>query len=319
MPTPSFYFRTILVVASATLIFSALALVNLFPPAGFSKGTIIHIEKNTSLTGAAKILVEKHIVKSALFFRIFATMRGGRHGVAAGDYLFKDFQNSWTIAGRLVRGDQGLVPIRITFSEGVTVKDMAGLLVKNISGFDLKTFLTLASSSKAEGYLFPDTYLFYPNVTPEKVLATLRSEFNEKIKSIVILSPRTEKDVVTLASIIEKEASTDNDRRIIAGILWKRLDQGRLLQVDPPFAYFLGKSSDALTLDDLKVDSPYNTYKYKGLPPTPIDNPGLEAMQAAVFPTATNYWFYLSDKKGVMHYAATYEGHLANRAQYLGK
>ncbi len=319
MPARSIYFRIITALASVAIIFSALAFVNLFPPAGFVRGTIVHIEKNTSLTGAAKTLVEKHVVTSAFFFRVFATLRGARHGIAAGDYAFNNPQNAWTVAGRLVRGEQGLVPVRVTLPEGLTVKDMAAVLVKNIPNFNAKVFIASASSSAAEGYLFPDTYLFYPNVAPEQVFQTLHDEFTDKIKTISIPKGRTLKDVITLASIVEKEANTAEDRRIVAGILWKRLDQGRLLQVDPPFAYFLGKSSDALILDDLQVDSPYNTYKYKGLPPTPIDNPGLGAIAAVVTPTPTSYYFYLSDKKGNMHYATTYEGHLANRAQYLGK
>src|ERR1035437_3165236 len=321
-PSQSLYFRIVTALASAALISAAYVGVNSFAPKDFIPGTIVHVEKSSSLGTTATILAKDHVIKSAFFFKVLATLRGARHGIAAGDYLFKTAPFSWTVAGRLVRGDQGLDPIKVTLPEGLTVHAMGDVLAKNIKGFDEKTFLSLAHldrvASSSEGYLFPDTYLFYPNVTAQKVFSTLRDTFNQKIKILDVPTrtiPKTHsvKDVVTLASIVEKEASVMSDRRIVAGILWKRLAAGRALQVDPPFAYILGKSSDELTLQDLQVDSPYNTYKNKGLPPTPIDNPGIEAMTAAISPTETAYWFYLSDKKGNMHYAVTYDGHLANR------
>ena len=123
--------------------------------------------------------------------------------------------------------------------------------------------------------------------------------------------------IVTMASIVEKEATSLADRQIIAGILWRRLADKYPLQVDPPFYYFLNKDSSQLTLADLAIDSPYNLYKHKGLTPTPIDNPGFDALYATVNPTVTKYWYYLSDSKGVMHYAITYDEHLANKAKYI--
>ena len=119
-----------------------------------------------------------------------------------------------------------------------------------------------------------------------------------------------------MASIVEKEATSTNDRRIIAGILWKRISEDYPLQVDPPFFYTLGKDSSELTLSDLASDSPYNLYTHKGLPPTPIDNPGLDAISATVSPIATNYMFYLSGQEGNMHYAKTLAEHLINKEKY---
>ena len=126
-------------------------------------------------------------------------------------------------------------------------------------------------------------------------------------------------DVIIMASLIEEEARTDDTRRKVSGILWKRLQKGMPLQVDGVFPYIFGDKPYDLTNGDLLIDSPYNTYKYIGLPPTPISNPGLAAILAAVTPITTPYWYYLSDRDGNMHYAVTHDEHLVNRVKYLGK
>jgi len=120
-----------------------------------------------------------------------------------------------------------------------------------------------------------------------------------------------------MASLIEKESSGDEDRSIISGILWKRFNNNRPLQVDATLSYLLGKKSQDLTVDDLNIDSPYNTYRYPGLPVGPIGNPGLEAIQAAIYPKDSPYWFYLHDKTGKAYYAKTFEEHIANKNKYL--
>ncbi|MDE2172881.1 MAG: endolytic transglycosylase MltG, partial [Patescibacteria group bacterium] len=171
-----------------------------------------------------------------------------------------------------------------------------------------------------EGKLFPDTYYFYENSTPQDVIQLLTRTFEEQTKPLLLdiqASGRTPADVITMASIVEKEAASSTDRRIIAGILWKRLDMGMPLQVDAPFFYLYGKTSAELTLGDLQSDTPYNTYKYTGLPPTPIDNPGYEAIEDTVNPVKSDYLYFLSGKDGQMHYAATLAQHAANRLRYL--
>ena len=119
-----------------------------------------------------------------------------------------------------------------------------------------------------------------------------------------------------MASIIEKEVADYKDRRIVSGILWKRLKAGMPLQVDAVFPYIKGKAGRVF-FEDLKIDSPYNTYLYKWLPPTPICNPGLDAIDAARNPVESPYWYYLSDKKGITYFASTFDGHKINRAKYL--
>jgi UPF0755 protein len=123
--------------------------------------------------------------------------------------------------------------------------------------------------------------------------------------------------VIIMASILEREATSSSDRRIIAGILWKRLDDRMPLQVDAALAYVLNKDGTKLTSADLATTSLFNTYKNLGLPPTPIGNPGLSAIEDAISPASTTYWYYLSDSKGNIHYSSTYDEQIANEAKYL--
>jgi UPF0755 protein len=330
----------ILACACVFVIIAGLILSEMRSPADFTSNTIVHVEKNMTLVAVANELYTEHVIRSPLLFRVTVTVLGRRRGVGAGDYLFAGSENTWQVATRLVNSDQGFQPIRVTFPEGLTVMQMGAVLnaaftstssgsttstiSTNISQFNQKTFLSLASTS--EGYLFPDTYLFLPNASAATVVSVMKNNFNQKIASIqsqIAAFPSSPSAIVTMASIVEKEATSSADRRIIAGILWKRLSAGQLLQIDPPLVYAENQSggkpvkNGELTLIDLATSSPYNTYKYKGLPPGPIDNPGLDALTDTVTPTTTNYWFYLSDKNGVIHYAATYEDHLANIAKYL--
>lgn len=127
----------------------------------------------------------------------------------------------------------------------------------------------------------------------------------------------TSPEIIIMASLLEKEAKTEQDRKIISGILWKRLDVGMPLQVDASLNYINGKTSAEMTQKDLNQDSPYNTYKYKGLPLTPICNPGLDAISVALNPISSPYWYYLSDKNGIIHFAKTFEEHKENKFKYL--
>jgi UPF0755 protein len=138
----------------------------------------------------------------------------------------------------------------------------------------------------------------------------MESNFKEKAGDV-------EPEIIVMASILEKEALTPEDKKIVSGILWKRLETGMLLQVDAVFMYIMGKKSSDLTLGDLKIDSPYNTYLYKGLPPSPICNPGIESIEASLNPTASSYWYYLSDKNLNIHFAKNFDEHKLNKAEYL--
>lgn len=138
-----------------------------------------------------------------------------------------------------------------------------------------------------------------------------------RVQEAILKSGHSLDEILTMASILEKEANKTADRKKIAGVLWHRIDIGMPLQTDATFPYYLGRNTFEVTRTDLQTDHPYNTYTNKGLPPGPIGNPGLDSILAAAQPTKSNYIFFLSDRQGNFHYSVTYEGHLANKRRYL--
>lgn len=281
--------------------------------------TIITVKSGQYLSQVADNLAKNNIIKSPILFKVFVVLLSGHRNVRAADYLFDKPQSALRVAYRVINGIQDLPKIKVTIYEGSTAKTIGETVKKSIPKFDLQTFLVLAKPY--EGYLFPDTYYFYENTKPEYVVEQLRDNFNQKIKTELLAiqaSGKSLEDVIKMASIVEKEASNTKDRKIIAGILWQRIKIGMPLQVDVPFYYILSKKpGEGITSADLAVDSPYNTYKHTGLTPTPISNPGLDAIEAVLMPTKTSYLFYLSDSKGGMHYAVDHNGHLANKDKYI--
>ena len=186
--------------------------------------------------------------------------------------------------------------VKITIPEGYNVADIAGMLGTRFPGFDSSNFIALAKDK--EGFLFPDTYNFFPSVKPMQVVDVMSKNFYKKIKSLepdIEVSQKSLNDIITMASIIEKEAGAKDDRNIIAGILWKRIKLGIRLQ----------------------VDAAPETYKSAGLPQKPICNPGLPSILAAVYPKDSPYLYYLHDKDGKIHYATTFEEHKLNKQKYL--
>ncbi|MDP3962583.1 MAG: endolytic transglycosylase MltG [bacterium] len=290
------------------------------PPKNFPSGEVVHIPKNISLTRVSSILYAENVISSSFLFKSIVTIFYGQRGVSAGDYLFEYPSSVWTIASRMAKGDHGLPRIKVMIPEGSTVRDIAWILLKNIPDFNAPYFVKIAAD--AEGYLFPDTYFFYPNSTPDEIADSLRNAFRDKISAFssgISLSGRKPEDIITMASIVEREAANSADRAIIAGILWKRLDIGMPLQVDVPLVYITANTTGYVSLNDTKIDSPYNTYKYAGLPIGPISNPGLDSLKAVLNPVKTSYLYYLSDKGGKMHYAVDHAGHVLNREKYLNK
>ncbi|MBI5817099.1 MAG: endolytic transglycosylase MltG [Candidatus Yonathbacteria bacterium] len=288
------------------------------PSAEFPVRTIISIEEGIPLAQISHTLKEQGVIRSELLFEVSVILRGGEKRVQAGDYFFTEPLSSPTVASRLTRGEFGLAPVRVTILEGAMVADIAKLLKQSFWNFDDAVFL--AHAQDKEGFLFPDTYFFLPNTSPDDAIKVMNENFNKKIKGVeekIKNFGKSLHDVVIMASIIEKEAMTQEDRRIVSGILWKRIKIGMPLAVDAAFLYVNGETTKGLSTNDLKIDSPYNTYRYKGLPKGPIGNPGLDAIMAAIEPQVSPYLYYLSDKQGVMHYSKTFEEHKKNKGKYL--
>jgi UPF0755 protein len=177
------------------------------------------------------------------------------------------------------------------------------------------------AGTSLDGYLFPDTYRVFRDATPvsivEKMLANFDRRLTGEAASAVAASGRPLADVVTMASLVENEVKTPADRRLVADIFWRRLALGMRLQADSTVNYALGTSLPSVSATELASESPYNTYRFSGLPPGPIGNPGLDAIIAAATPTPNDYLYFLTDAAGAVHYAKTYEQHLANKAKYL--
>ena len=224
------------------------------------------------------------------------------------------------------------------FIEGWTIADMANYLVKEgiievpaeleqrakVEYFnDQYDFLPeVAEQESLEGYLFPDTYRVFVDASVDDIIVKMLDNFRKKtadLRAKVKEQRKNLRDIVILASILEKEVKSEDDMKIAADIFWRRLKAGMFLQADSTLNYFTGGENPSLTAEELKIDSPYNSYKYKGLPPTPISNPGLKALTAAVDPTANDYWYFLTDSQGKAYFAKTLAEHNANKRKYLQK
>src|SRR3990167_9683105 len=214
------------------------------------------------------------------------------------------------IVGRKNRELVASREIAVTIPEGFNVGQI-GETFEKLGIFSKNVFVSAAQSQ--EGYLFPDTYRFYKDAKPEDVIKKMRDHFDKKITPEILdqikLKHKTLRDIIIMASILEEEVKSAEDRKIVAGILWKRLDLDMALNVDSALTYIFGKASAELTESDLKIDSRYNTYRYRALPPTPLSNPGTDAVSAAMNPTKTKYFYYLTGKDGKTYYAATLDGH----------
>lgn len=261
-----------------------------------SKSVLIHIGPSSTITSVGQELETRLIVRHAYVLKMLVVLLGRDKSLPRGDYLFLPHTNVFSIAYDLARGHHNISPLRITIKEGSTNTEIANLLADKLAGFRKDIFI--AETAHKQGQLFPDTYFFFSLDTIPEIVDMLSANFNKHIKPLVPdinKSGHTENEILTMASLIEKEAHGVDDAPTIAGILWKRI------ALDMP----------------LQVDAYKSTYTTKGLPNAPIGNPGLVAIQASVNPVESPYLYYLHDKNGMVHYAVTYKEHQHNIAQYL--
>ena len=253
-----------------------------------------------SLRSVSSTLKKQHIIRSRAVFEAFMIIFEGEKHVFSADYLFEDREPVYKVARRISKGERYLASVKVTIPEGFNVYDIADLFDAKLANFNKEKFLLNAEDR--EGYLFPDTYFFFATDTEVDVLSSMSENFNKKIEAIrpqIIASSkvtgRTEEDLIIMASLIEGEAKGELDRELISGILWKRLGLSMPLQ----------------------VDAAQETYKVKGLPESPIGNPGLLAIRAALYPQNSPYLYYLHDKDGNIHYAKNFAEHRRNVDKYL--
>jgi UPF0755 protein len=282
------------------------------------KNYIFVVEKGESIGQVAVDLNKEKIIKSPFLFQLIIKTIPGQESVKAGKYFFEHRQNLLRVIYRLITNKSGFELIEVVFPEGTSVKEMSQILSSKIAGFNSKDFEKKALPF--EGMLFPDTYHFSLDIGSDEIIKAMNDNFLEKIEPFDLDIKKTKKtldQIVNMASIVEEEGKDYLSKQMIAGILWKRFDISMPLQVDAVFRYWNGKHSFTLTTEDLREDSPYNTYTRKGLPPTPITNPGLDSIKATIYPRKSNYLYYLTGKDGKMYYATTHDEHVLNKDKYL--
>ena len=309
----------------------------------WSKETVVFtVQKGWSDDNIAENLRKLKIVRGGYFFQLYAIMSFKHAGLKAGEYNLSPKMSIYTIVNKMAKGD--VIRDKLVILEGWDVQDIGKYLEsKNVC--KQSYFVALANKDYSgefsalggpasgwdfledkpknvglEGYLFPDTYQIARGETCEDVLTLMLDNFNQKLT----LALRTEIqkqnksifEMITMASLLEKEVRISEEKKIVAGILWKRISVGMPLQLDSTVNYITGKNDPGAKIKDTKIDSPYNTYKYKGLPKGPIASPGMDSILSAMKPKKTNYWYYMTDGKTIFsetfaqHQAAIYN-HLA--------
>lgn len=238
--------------------------------------------------------------------------------IIAGQYLLPDSATLVEFIEIITSGDTTEDYTAITFPEGTTIDSMARAIEATDTQISTAEYTELLADK--EGYAFPETYYVTDTTTAAELVAIQLATYEEEtapLQERIAEHVLTEYEIVTLASIIEREANDDESMRMVSGILQNRLDIDMPLQADASIEYVLDKPLAELTPEDLQMDSPYNTYQNRGLPPTPIGNPGLTAIAAVLEPTASEYFYYITGRDGNFYYARTLDEHNNNIARYL--
>jgi UPF0755 protein len=292
------------------------------------------LENGESASSVALRLQKQGIIENKYFFLGHLAKNGNLGALQTGAYTIVPTDTPAVIADRMARGEITRRDSRITFPEGWTALQMSLHLTEK--GFPGEAFLELVNKplpewqtqykglashptdKSLEGFLFPDTYYLLPEASGQDIIEKMLQNFDSKVDASVMADAARDRgtfyNTLIVASIVEEEGDNEIDRKMMADIFWKRLDKGQPFQSDVTVNYASGVHKQKLYLDDIDIDSPYNTYKYAGLTPTPISNPGKESILAAVYPTPNPYYFFITDpetKKA--HFSETFQGHVENR------
>lgn len=293
---------------------------------------IFSIKKGEGTKEIAVNLEKEGLIKMATLFRIFTILKGVSGKLQAGDYLISLSMAIPEITEKFISGE--VIKESITIIEGWNSKEIAQYLGEK--GFSKEEFLNLVKKDFSgeynflkdkpknldlEGYIFPDTYEIQKGETLEEVAHKTLQNFDKKLtqdlRKEIEKQNKTIFDIITMASMIEKEVKILEDKKLVSGILWERLENNIPLQVDATISFITGKKGTTILIEETKIDSPYNTYNYKGLPLGPISNPGLESIIAAIYPESSNYWYYLSTPEGKTIFSKTLEEHNIAKEKYL--
>lgn len=296
---------------------------------------VVDIPTGSTLSQVTDILKENNLIKNKTLFKLYVRVSNNTSKLKSGKYLFNQAYSNKEIVQDLSEGKVYNDGIKITVPEGSTSFEIVDILVKNKLG-DKKIYEELINNPKEfkdnfkflddekvislEGFLYPSTYYFNESKTEKEILnhmlKTFESKYTEKLQKRQKELKKSLYEVINLASIVEKEAVLDEDRPIIASVFYNRINIGMPLQSDATIQYIFKERKKSITYNDLKIDSPYNTYKVQGLPPTPIANPGIKSIEAVLYPANTEYLYFVATIEGGNNYSKTYEEHVKNVAQY---
>jgi UPF0755 protein len=287
----------------------------------------VNIPQGATIAQIGEILHQRGLIEHPWLFRYAVRIMGADTKIQAGNMMLAGGQSLFELVRNLTRARA--IGIPVTIPEGVTAAEIAGVLEKRI-GLDSAAFMAAvrdtqlvrelgAEGPSLEGYLYPDTYFMAVGSDVRRIagrmVANLRNHLPSDFSDRAAAAGLSVHEALTLASIIEWEAMTRSESRIISSVYHNRLRRGMLLQADPTVSYALDKGPSRLFYSDLKVDSPYNTYMYTGLPPGPINNPSWESIEAAVQPAATNYLYFVARGDGTHSFSTSLADHLAAKQQ----
>ncbi len=287
-----------------------------FYPSKGNTPVYVRIEEGESLASIAGKLKENRVITSSTIFRFLAWLEGMGERIKAGEYLLYPGSHYGEVFSILTRGPE--IIARVTIPEGFTVKQISRRIGQQTSiteeefdraatqgdyGLDI---LPLEQKHNLEGFLFPKTYDLYQGTTAEELISSMIDQFKQETSDLEWGEARnlgvSPYQVVIIASLIEREVVLDEERPLVAAVIYNRLRVNMLLQIDATVQYALPEWKEVLTYDDLKTPSPYNTYLHKGLPPAPICNPGRESIDAALHPAQVNYLYYVATGEGQRHF-----------------
>lgn len=302
----------------------------ILPPAGnfVEKEFVIKIKSGSSLRTIADMLYEEGVITSIEDFIFTAKLFHYTNKLKAGKYKFRNDLSNYKVLKTLTEGK--VSQEKIVIPEGFTSKQIAALLQKTIE-IDSSEFMELVNDknfirnlgiaeNSLEGYLYPDTYYFYWGIQAENIIKKLMTEFNRKVndslRQKISAKDWTLNEIVTLASIIEGEAMVESERPLISAVYHNRLRQGMLLQADPTIQYIIPDGPRRLLNRDLAINSPYNTYKFPGLPPGPVNNPGIHSIIAAIEPATVPYLYFVARGDGSHTFSTTLREHLMAKQKF---
>lgn len=320
----------ILVLGAVYLVYSGYSSAIRFAlnPSGTDR-IVISVPEGATGSDVAELLHEKRLIKSPTVFNFYLRQHELSSEIKAGRFVFQENFDLPKLVDILVSGKSS--EFAVTLLEGWTVKQI-GEKLESDGLTTLEDFTKCLSecefdfnflpTDSLEGYLYPDTYFVNPASYSDeafiaRLISTLKSKLTDDDWTAINSSKRPFSDIMIMASIVEREERSDKERSTVAGILWNRFDAGSGLGADATLLYGLGRTGGGITYEDLQLDSPYNTRKFAGLPPTPICNPSISSIHAALYPEETDYWYYLHDSDGLIHYARTLDEHNVNKSRYI--